>query len=422
MRVNKVLKKVLGLGTDVVIVGWELTGDDEMPEVRPALEVRVRRRVSRRGRCGRCGARAPWYDQGDGQRRWRHLDVGYATCDLVAEAPRVDCGVHGVTVVAMPWARHDSAFTQALEDLVVHDAVVANKQAAADRYGLSWRAVNHACIRLAEEALGRIDLLDGLVAVAIDEVKYKKGQRYLTVVCDHLTGKVVWAAKGRSKKVVGEFFDALGPGRAAALQFVSADGADWIRTVVAERAPDAIVCLDTFHLVSWATGAVDEVRRAEWNVLRRTGSAEAASQFKGLRWVLLRNWGNLSSRQRGVIHNLEKANRRMFRAWQLKEELRELLKLPLLQAQVALDRWLAWASRSKLVPFVKLARTIRRYRDSIEATIEWKLTNGIAESNNAAIGRIRSAARGFQDPKAFITMIMLQRADLAPDLPWATVS
>lgn len=69
---------------------------------------------------------------------------------------------------------------------------------------------------------------------------------------------------------------------------------------------------------------------------------------------------------------------------------------------------------------MKLARTIRVYRTSIEATIEWRFTNGIAESNNAAIGRIRANARGFHDPNAFITMIMLERAGLAPDLPWAS--
>ncbi len=132
----------------------------------------------------------------------------------------------GPTVAAVPWARHDSAFTRAFEDLVVHDAIVGNKQAAADRYGVSWRAVNNMCVRVATEALGRVDLLDGLVAIAIDEVKYKKGQRYLTVVCDHVTGKVIWAAKGRSKATVGEFFDALGDERAARLQFVTADGAD----------------------------------------------------------------------------------------------------------------------------------------------------------------------------------------------------
>ncbi len=422
MRPNKILKKLLGLGPDVVITGYELIEDHDDDSVRPQLRVRLRLRVSRRGACGTCGQSSPWEDQGAGERSWRHLDVGYATCELIADARRVDCRVHGATVAAVAWARHDTAFTRAFEDLVVHDAIVSNKQAAADRYAVSWRAVNNACIRLAEEALGRVDLLDGLVAIAIDEVKYKKGQRYLTVVCDHFTGRVIWAAKGRSKQTVREFFDALGPVRTAQLQFVTADGADWIRTVIAERAPDAIVCLDTFHLIQWATKAVDEVRRVEWNVLRDAGSDDAAKQFKGLRWVLLRNWENLSGRQRGVLRDLEKANRRMFRAWQLKEELRDLMKLPLIAARTALDRWLAWASRSKLDAFVKLARTIRTYRASIEATIEWKLTNGIAESNNAAIGRIRSAARGFQDPKAFVTMIMLERGGLAPELPWNVAS
>jgi len=138
--------------------------------------------------------------------------------------------------------------------------------------------------------------------------------------------------------------------------------------------------------------------------------------------VLLRNWENLRGHQKGVIRSLEKANRRMFRAWQLKEELRDIFKLGLGTARRALDDWLAWASRSKLVPFVKLARTIGHYRASIEATIEWRSTNGIPESNNAAIARIRTNARGFHDPQAFITMIMLDRARLAPELPWATAS
>ena len=113
----------------------------------------------------------------------------------MAVARRVDCRSCGPTVAAVPWARHASAFTRAFEDLVVHDAIIGNKQAAARRYGISWRAVNNMCIRLATEALGRVDLLEGVVAVAIDEVKYKKGHRYLTVVCDHVTGRVIWAAR-----------------------------------------------------------------------------------------------------------------------------------------------------------------------------------------------------------------------------------
>jgi transposase len=417
VRVRSVLKTLLGLAVTVVVYGWVL---EDRGERRPNLVVRVRPRAGLGPRCGRCSTRAPWFDRGGGERRWRHVDVGYATCDLLADAPRVSCPVHGPTVAEVAWARHDSAFSRAFEDLVVWEAIRACKQAAADRYGISWRAVNNACVRVATEALGRLDLLDGLVAIAIDEVKYKKGQRYLTVVCDHATGRVIWAAKGRSRDTVEAFFAALGDARAARLQFVTCDGAEWIRTVVAERAPGAIVCLDTFHLVSWATDALDQVRRDEWNALRAAGGETAAKQVKGLRFLLLRNWENLSAKQKGVIRVLHKANRRIFRAWQLKEELRDLFSLPLLAARRALDQWLGYAWRSQLEPFVKLARSIRHYRTSIEATIEWKLTNGISESNNAAIGRIRANARGFHDPEAFITMIMLDRAGIAPELPWTT--
>ncbi|CAN5563573.1 ISL3-like element IS1557 family transposase [soil metagenome] len=419
MRVKKLLMRVLGLCRETVIRDWQL---DEPDAQRPMLTVWIRAKVRRRGRCGRCGELASFYDQGGGERRWRHIDVGHATCELVGDARRVDCGSCGPTVIAVRWARHDSAFSRAFEDLVVHDAIVSSKQTAADRYGISWRAVNNMCVRVAAEMLGRVDLLDGLVAVAIDEVKYKIGHKYLTVVCDHFTGRVIWAHEGRSKATVHRFFDQLGTERSAELGFVTADGAEWIRAVVAERAPDAVVCIDTFHVIGWATDAVDQVRRQEWNTLRNAGDADAAKEFKGLRWVLLRNWENLRGKQQGVIRSLERANRRMFRAWQLKEELRDIFKLGLIAAKRALDDWLAWASRSKLAPFVKLARTIRHYRTSIEATIEWSLTNGIAESNNASIGRIRANARGFHDPNAFITMIMLDRAGLAPNLPWATAS
>jgi transposase len=417
VRVTKLLRGLLGLGHLVVICGWQLVPGD-----RPTLRVTVRLRGRRRARCGRCGQPSPLYDRGDGRRRWRHVDVGFAICEIEADAPRVTCPTHGPTVAEVAWARHGSRFSRAFEDLVVYDAIASNKAVAAHRHQVSWRAVNAMCERVLAEALGRVDLLDGLVAIAIDEVKYKKGQRYLTVVCDHFTGRVIWAAKGRNKDTVNAFFDALGEQRSARLGFVSCDGAEWIRTVVARRAPEAVICLDSFHVISWATKALDEVRRAEWNHLRRNGRAGAAREFKGMRWLLLRNWENLAPAQKATLRQLAQANTRSFRAWQLKEELREILAMPLAKAKTALESWLYYASRSRLEPFVKLAKTIRHYRASLEAAIEWKLNNGISESNNAAIGRIRSAARGFHDPQAFITMIMLDRSGLAPDLPWLQAS
>lgn len=211
-------------------------------------------------------------------------------------APRVSCSEHGVTVAEVSFTRHDSAFSQAFEDLEVFDAIVSSKLAVARRYGISWRAVNNMCVRVATEALGRVDLSEGLVAIAIDEVKYEKGHKYLTVVCDHMTGKVIWAAKGPPRRSSVPSCSPLGAERAGELQLVTCDGAEWIRTVVAERVPEAVVCLETFHLIGWATKALDEVRREGWNHLRRTGGAQAAKEFKGLRWMLLGSWEDLSSK------------------------------------------------------------------------------------------------------------------------------
>lgn len=131
-----------------------------------------------------------------------------------------------------------------------------------------------------------------------------------------------------------------------------------------------------------------------------------------------RNWEDLSWQQRDLLEALGKANKRMFRALQQTGGAAGDLPLKPIAVKHALDQWLVYASRSRLAPFVKLARTIRRWQASIEATIEWRITNGLAESNNASIGRIRAAARGFHDPQAFITMVMLDRGGLTPPLPW----
>ena len=117
--------------------GGELGADRHRGRHSPQARGASALKAGRRGRCGRCGTVAPWFDRGDGERRWRHVDVGYATCELVADAPRVACPDHGPTVAEVPWARHDTAFSRAFEDLVVHDAIVGSKQAAADRYAIS---------------------------------------------------------------------------------------------------------------------------------------------------------------------------------------------------------------------------------------------------------------------------------------------
>ena len=168
MRVSKVLRAICGFTREVVIIGVDVV---EGP--RRSLRVHVRPKARRRGRCGRCGELAVWYDQGDGARRWRHLDAGYATVDIVAVARRVDCRSCGPTVAQVPWARHDTVFTRAFEDLVVHDAIVGNKQAAADRYGVTVP------LEILESPYRD---LTTIVINHLDELDRRWGHDYVTVV------------------------------------------------------------------------------------------------------------------------------------------------------------------------------------------------------------------------------------------------
>jgi hypothetical protein len=138
----------------------------------------------------------------------------------------------------------------------------------------------------AAEACREVDLLDGLRRIGIDEISHRKGQRYLTVVVDHHTGRLVWAAPGRDRTTVLAFFDALGQERCQQIELVSADMAAWISGPIADRVPDAVRCVDPFHVVMLATEALDQVRREVWNEARRQGHLQLARDLKGARFAV----------------------------------------------------------------------------------------------------------------------------------------
>jgi transposase len=208
----------------------------------------VRPTRSRRGRCGLCQRRCPGYDQGDGRRRWRTLDLGTVQAFLEADAPRVRCRQHGVVAAAVPWARHGAGFTRAFEDTAAWLATHTSRVAVAELLRVAWRTVGRVCARVAAEQATMIDLLEGLGRIGIDEIAYKKGQRYLTVVVDHDRGRLVWAAPGACEATLEQFFDTLGEARCAKVELVSADAATWIAAVVARRCPAAVRCADPFHV------------------------------------------------------------------------------------------------------------------------------------------------------------------------------
>jgi transposase len=383
-----------------------------------ALVAHVRPRRVRKRRCGRCERRAPGYDGGQGRRRWRTLDLGTTKALLEADAPRVRCPEHGVVVAAVPWARHGAGFTRDFEEQVAWLACHTSKSAVTQLVRIAWRTIGTIITRVVAERGAVRDPLDGLVRIGIDEISHRKGQRYLTVVVDHDSGRLVWAKAGRDEATVEAFFDDLGAERAAAIRLVSADAGSWITNVVDRRAPNAIRCMDPFHVVAWVTDALDEVRREVWNDARRAGQRALSKQLKGARYALWKNPEDLTARQHAKLADIAATNRRLYRAYLLKEQLRQVFRQASSEQAIALlERWLAWASRSKLPPFVKAARSIRAHKVRIYASIVHGLSNARVESINTRIRLLTRMAFGFHSPEALIALAMLHLGGLCPPLP-----
>ena len=382
-----------------------------------ALVVSVRPRAGDRDRCPRCRRRCPGYDQGEGRRRWRALDLGTSFCFLEAWAPRVRCKRHGVLVAAVPWARHDASFSRSFEDQVAWLAVHASKTAVSELMRIAWRSVGWICHRVMIEQSAKRDLLAGLSRLGFDEISVRKGQRYLTVVVDHDTGKLVWAHPGRDRKTVEKFLDLLGKERCELIKLVSCDDAEWITRPVAERCENAVICLDPFHIVKAATDALDKIRREVWNDARRQGQQQLARELTGARFALWKNPENLTERQALKLARIQKLNHKLYRAYLLAQQLRQIYRVPAEQALILLEAWLKWARRCQLEPFVKLARRITEQRERVEAAITNKLSNAAVEQINTQIRLITRRGFGYHSPWAVIALAMLSLAGLCPPLP-----
>ena len=410
MRGVRLWARLLGV-EQTVIERVEFDQDDD------AIVVAVRPRKGARRRCGVCRRRCPGFDQGEGRRRWRALDLGTVRAFLEAEAPRVECAEHGVVVAAVPWARHGAGHTLAFDDTVAWLATHTSKSAVGGLLRVAWRTVGAIITRVVADAQAATDRLGDLHRIGIDEISYKRGHKYLTVVVDHDTGRLLWAAPGRNDTTLERFFDLLGAQRCAAITLVSADAADWIGRVVAARCPQATLCTDPFHVVQWATDALDEVRREVWNAARKGGDTALAHQLKGARFALWKNPEDLTSRQHGKLAWIARVNHRLYRAWLLKQELRLVFKLKGARASVLLAAWLQWARRCRIPAFVELAKKIGRHQTGIQAALVHGLSNGLVESVNTKIRLLTRVAFGFKSPQALIALAMLSLGGLCPPLP-----
>ena len=327
------------------------------------------------------------------------------------------CAEHGVIAAQVPWARHGAGHTYAFDDTAAWLVTHCSKSAVRDLLRIAWRTVGAIVTRVVADAEAGTDRFANLSRIGIDEISYKRGHKYLTVVVDHDSGVLLWAHPGRDAKTLEKFFDRLGPQRSAAITLVSADAADWIAVVVADRCPTAELCLDPFHIVAWATNALDEVRREVWNAARKGGQNTLAKDVKNARFALWKNPEDLTERQGATLATIATTNLRLYRAYLLKEQLRQVFALKGTAGIALLDAWLKWAWRSRLPAFVKLARSIRDHRAGINAALTHELSNARVESINTKLRLLTRIAFGFRSPEALVALAMLDLGGMCPPLP-----
>ena len=319
----------------------DVSVDDSPLRPAPALVVRVRCRKAAL-RCSRCGRKCPKYDDGGGERRWRHQDFGCHGVELMGLAPRVACAEHGVVVAQVPWAEPGSRFTRDFEMECAWLTAVANQKTVGGFLRIAWRTAGHIARRVAARLESSMpSMFDGLTAIGVDETSYRKGHTYITVVVDHKRKRVVQVHDGYGKEVLDLFFRQLTDEQRASVRIVTGDGAKWIDASVKEHLPNAECVLDSFHIVSWMSDALGQVRKRLWNQVRRGNDKTATEAMRGVRYTVLKNPEDLTERQDTALAALGDTDPKgqLYRSWQLKELPGTLLRQPIDQAGAELKRW-----------------------------------------------------------------------------------
>jgi transposase len=403
MRVTTAFNRLLAIeGVSVARVAFEREG--------VVLGVRLRRRRLVCPRCGCLGSAG--YDRRT--RRWRHLDLGGTRCFLEYALRRFWClACRRVVSEVVPWARPGARFTRRFEDLVAWLAQQAAFSVISRLLRVSWRSVARIVARVVAEL--RPELPQRLALIGVDEISYRRGQRYLTLVADHASGRVVWVGEGHSQQTLEAFFDALGRERTAALEAVSVDMWAAFLKAIAARAPAAAICLDPFHVVQRANQAVESVRKKEWRRLQPAGGP--ARRHRQTRWAVLKRPERLSEPQTELLALLQHENERLYQAYLLKEQLRTIYQVAPRDATTLFDAWLSAAEQSQLAPFQRLARSLRKHRQRVLNAIVLGLSNSRLEALNARVRLINHRSYGFHSPDPLIALIHLCCGPITIQLP-----
>jgi len=395
VRATTLLNTVLGIKFSSV-KGLEFTDTGVVCDVEPTTEV---------PRCGGCYCRVQEVHDRRKARLWRHLDLAGMTLMLRYAPRRVRCPRCGVTTELVPWAAPMSWFTHAFEQTVSYLAKEASKTVVSTMMRVSWSTVGAIVGRVVDRLLPG-DRLDGLTHIGVDELSYRKHHKYVTIVTDHVSGRVVWAREGKNADTLRAFFQELGSERSARLEAVTIDMSQAYISAVSESAKNATIIFDRFHVQRLVQDALDEVRRAEVRTV--VDDPQGRRELKHTRFALLKNPWNLTSIEETKLTELAKTNATLYRAYLMKESFAAILDRR--QPHVVrkkLGEWTSWAMHSGLKPFAKVARTVNKHLDGIVAYVATGLSNARSEGTNGKVRTITRRSYGLHTASALIAMISL---------------
>ena len=362
-------------------------------------------------RCPQCGRRGKIVRTMK-PRRWRDVRLCGRTVWLYYCPREIRCPTHGRRVEDPPWAEPGARVTYRLEYLLLRCCQVMPQSAAAQMLGMAPSTLSDILHRVIDR-VRQPHKIRGLKTIGIDEISYAKGHKYATLVYDLERSCVVWVGRGKARETIDRFFNhALSLYQKAKVKWACCDMSEAFIGAIQQHCPNAQLVLDRFHVVKALNEAIDEVRKEQW----REASAEDRNTLKGLRWLLFRHSSNRSRQDADTLKALEKANRRIYRAWRLKDEFEQFwnYRVPW-AAKRFLKSWTTAALRSRLEPLKKFVRTVRKHADGILAFVETHLTNAVSEGINRIVRIIKNRASGFRTLDAFSDMIFLCVGDV--DIP-----
>jgi transposase len=384
------------------VVG-KVTWDENAP--RPTLLVQMKARKNSQGICSKCGKQGPGYDRLQ-ERKWEFVPLWQIAVFLVYALRRVDCTTCGVTVEQVPWGEGKARQTHEFRWFLSRWARRLSWSEVAAIFGTSWDTVYRAVRHAVSWGLVHRDET-GVTAIGVDEIQYKRGHKYLTLVyqLDASNRRLLWVNTTRTEEAFEKFFDVLGKQITPTLKYVCSDMWAPYLSVVRRRAGDAVHILDRFHIMMHFNKAIDEIRAGEARQMKKDGYEPV---LKNSRWSLLKKRSNLTSKQTVKLKELLKYNLRTTRAYLLREDFQRFWTYSSSHwAGKFLDEWTKRTMRTRLDPMKRVAKMLRTHRTLL---LNWfqaqgQMSSGIVEGfNNKAKVTMRKAY-GFRSDEAIETAL-----------------